>query len=87
MDKTPPEGIVWEKNMFRKQTPDWEKIAELCKRYTLNSILKELPVEEPPAVETVDEFDLFAPAAPAPEPEQKKPEPEQKNDYEQLSLF
>ena len=87
LDKTPPEGIVWEKNMFRKQTPDWEKIAEFCKRYTLNSILKELPVEEPPAVETVDEFDLFAPAAPAPEPEQKKPEPEQKNDYEQLSLF
>ena len=87
LDKTPPEGIVWEKSMFLKKTPDWAKLAEFCKRYSLKSILKELPVAEPPAVETADEFDLFSAPAPAPVPEEKKPEPEQKNDYEQLSLF
>ena len=87
LDKTPPEGIVWEKSMFLKKTPDWAKLAEFCKRYSLKSILKELPVEEPPAEETADEFDLFSAPAPAPVPEEKKPEPEQKNDYEQLSLF
>ena len=87
LDKTPPEGIVWEKSMFLKKTPDWAKLAEFCKRYSLKSILKELPVEEPPAEETADEFDLFSVPAPAPVPEEKKPEPEQKNDYEQLSLF
>ena len=87
LDKTPPEGTVWEKSMFLKKTPDWAKLAEFCKRYSLKSILKELPVAGPPAVETADEFDLFSAPAPAPVPEEKKPEPEQKNDYEQLSLF
>lgn len=90
LDKTPPEGIVWEESMFRKRTPDWTKIAELCKQYSLKSILKELPAEalaecEPP--EAAEEFDLFSlpPSAPVKEEKPKDPEPE--NDYEQLSLF
>ena len=86
LDKTPPEGIIWEESMFRKKTPDWAKIAELCKRYSLKSILKELPVEES-VMEEPEEFDLFAEPAPAPEPEKKPEEAEPKNDYEQLSLF
>ncbi|MBR2441083.1 MAG: hypothetical protein IKB25_12865 [Lentisphaeria bacterium] len=82
MDKTPPEGIVWNKSMFLKKTPDWAKIAALCKRYTLKSILKELPVEEPEVPE-VNEFDLFAVPAPAPAPAKEPEKPEPKNDYEQ----
>ena len=86
LDKTPPEGIVWNKSMFLKKTPDWAKIADLCKRYTLKSILKELPVEEPEVPE-VNEFDLFAAPAPAPAPAKEPEKPEPKNDYEQPSLF
>ena len=86
LDKTPPEGIIWEESMFRKKTPDCAKIAELCKRYSLKSILKELPVEES-VMEEPEEFDLFAEPAPAPEPEKKPEEAEPENDYEQLSLF
>ena len=86
LDKTPPEGIVWNESMFLKKTPDWAKIADLCKRYSLKSILKELPVEEPEVPE-VDEFDLFAVPAPAPAPVKEPEKPEPKNDYEQLSLF
>ena len=86
LDKTPPEGVVWNESMFLKKAPDWAKIAELCKRYTLKSILKELPVEEPEVSET-DEFDLFAIPAPAPVPEKEPETLEPKNDYEQPSLF
>lgn len=90
LDRTPPDGIIWQESMFRKKTPDWEKIAEFCKRYTLKSILKELPIELPaenPQAESPDAFDLFSIPAPTPVPEEKPQKTEQKNDYEQLSLF
>lgn len=87
LDKTPPEGIVWNEEMFRKQTPDWERIAELCKRYSLKSILKELPLAPEPVQTEPEDFDLFS-VIPAPEkPEPVQAEPEQKNDYQQMSLF
>jgi hypothetical protein len=90
LDRTPPDGIIWQESMFRKKTPDWEKIAEFCKRYTLKSILKELPIDLPaenPQAESPDAFDLFSIPAPTPVPEEKPQKTEQKNDYEQLSLF
>lgn len=80
LDHTPPQGIVWTESMFRRKTPDWRKIAELCGRFGLRSILREIPDAECP--DTPPENDLFS----AP-PEKQAPAPEPKNDFEQMSLF
>ena len=84
LDKTPPPGVVWKEDMFRKKTPDWEKIAELCHRYSLKSILKELPAGAMPEKEEDPGMDLFSTSVSTPEPVKA---PEKKNEFEQMSLF
>ena len=87
LDKTPPDGIVWKKEHFLKQEPDWNRIAEICSRYGLKSILKDLPVRtEVPPQESLAEDDLFSMLS-VPERPREPEEPVQENDYQQMSLF
>ena len=85
-----PEDFTDLEKTLSRQTPDWQKIASICREYSFNGILKDLPcpVQEPetPDVSTgsadgPEQLDLFAmpaqtvQAAPA---EKKEPElPEQ----------
>ena len=85
-----PEDFNDLEKTLSRQTPDWQKIASICREYSFNGILKDLPcpVQEPetPDVSTgsadgPEQLDLFAmpaqtvQAAPA---EKKEPElPEQ----------
>ena len=73
----PPE-LAAPETLIRRE-PDYAKIAELCRRFEFNKILRELP--EAPKPETDDALPLFSAAAPEPEP--AKPE----SSFEQGSLF
>jgi DNA polymerase-1 len=72
-----------------RRSPDWQKIAELCKEYAFNAILKDLPcsietetAETPAPSGEPEQLDLFAalsipeevPAPPQPEPADDEPE-------------
>lgn len=87
LDKTPPEGVVWNENMFRKQSPDWAQIAEICKKYSLKSILKELPLKSETVEPEPVELDLFSVVAEPVPAEQKISQENNNKDYEQMSLF
>ena len=69
-----------------RRAPDYAKIAELCRRFEFNRILRDLPVPTPTSTEPDDALPLFsaAPAAEAPKPEGPKKD---SATYEQGSLF
>ena len=54
--------------VLARREPDWAKIADICRRMELKSILKELPVVPENAPEP-DQDDLFSAASAAPAPE------------------
>ena len=71
--------------VLRRREPDYAKIAELCRRFEFNKILRDLPAPAPsPAPEPADDLPLFT-AAPAPEKAEKAPE--KPETFEQGSLF
>lgn len=68
-----------------RRAPNYAKIAELCRRFEFNKILRELPTTPSPAARPDDDaLPLFSAAAPHPEP--PKPEKPEKS-FEQGSLF
>lgn len=76
--EVPPE-LAAPENLVRRE-PDYSKIAELCRRFEFNKILRDLP--QAPAPKAEDALPLFS-AAPVQEPKQEKPE----KTFEQGSLF
>ena len=78
--EVPPELAAPE--TLDRREPDYAKIAELCRRFEFNKILRDLPEAPAPKPETDDSLPLFA-DAPAPEPKPEKPE----SAFEQGSLF
>ena len=78
-----PAELAAPKTLARRE-PDYAKIAELCRRFEFNKILRELP--EAPKPEADDALPLFS-AAPAPEPPVKPEPPKPEKDFEQGSLF
>ena len=97
-----PENWSDPESLVVRNAPDWQKIADVCYRYGLKSILKDLPetfsAERPepaPAAVPVGapfpvdgEMDLFSFASGESETADKKiPEPESENDAAQGCLF
>ena len=93
-----PESWRDPEKLAERKSPDWQKISELCYRYGLKSILKDLPertipVAVPaapaPSAETESgDLELFAFVQSEPEKEDKKiPEPESDGEPVQGSLF
>ena len=81
--EVPPE-LSAPKNLVRRE-PDYAKIAELCRRFEFNKILRELPEAPVPKAED-DALPLFAAAAK--EPESAAPEKDASAaTFEQGSLF
>ena len=78
--EVPPE-LAAPENLVRRE-PDYVKIAELCRRFEFNKILRDLPQAPSPApkAETDNALPLFSAA---PEPKTEKPE----KSFEQGSLF
>ena len=69
-----------------RRAPDYAKIAELCRRFEFNRILRDLPVPPPAAPEPDDALPLFS-AVPAKEdPKSEEPQNDSAT-YEQGSLF
>jgi len=82
-----PEALNSPDTLARRK-PDYAKIAELCRRFEFNRILRDLP-EPPPSPARTDEDDalpLFAAAAAPPPPEKPEP-PKPEKSFEQGSLF
>ena len=87
-----PEALTAPATVARRE-PDYAKIAELCRRFEFNKILRELPAAPPPPSPAAraesaadDALPLFSAAAPAPEP--PKPEtPKKEKSFEQGTLF
>ena len=79
-----PEELSTPETLARRE-PDYARIAELCRRFEFNKILRDLPVPAPaPAPTEADDLPLFA-AAPAPEKAEKTPE--KAETFEQGALF
>ena len=73
--------------VLRRREPDYTRIAELCRRFEFNKILRDLPTPASapsPASAEADDLPLFA-AAPAPKKAEKMPEKQET--FEQGSLF
>ena len=76
-----PEEFKDLKKTLVRRSPDWQKIAQLCREYAFNAILKDLPckpevpaecAEEPAEESGPEQLDLFAnilQTAPKTEPE------------------
>ena len=72
-------------DVLTRRDPDYAKIAELCRRFEFNKILRDLPVPAPsPASAPADDLPLFT-AAPA--PEKAETATEKSDSFEQGSLF
>ena len=78
--EVPPE-LAAPENLVRRE-PDYAKIAELCRRFEFNKILRDLPQVPAPKGDTDDALPLFS-AAPEPKAGPEKPE----SSFEQGSLF
>ena len=63
-----PESWTNLDELLKRQAPDWNEIARLCRFWELRSILRELP-PEPTGAPTDDPGDLFSAAKPADRPE------------------
>ena len=63
-----PERFSYLGAVLARREPDWAKLADICRRMALKSILKELPVVPGNAPEP-DQDDLFPAASAAPAPE------------------
>ncbi len=77
-----PEELKVPEVLCRRE-PDYAKIAELCRRFEFNKILRDLPTPAPAQTEA-DDLPLFS-ATPAPEKAEKAPE--KPETFEQGSLF
>jgi len=80
--EVPPE-LAAPETLVRRE-PDYAKIAELCRRFEFNKILRELPEAPAPQAETDDALPLFSAAATPNGPEKKD---SAAATYEQGSLF
>ncbi len=79
-----PPGMDDIEKICRRQAPDWLRIAQLCRRWELKSILRELPQDKIAEPETADDgtLPLFAQTLP-----EKKTEPVRDEQPEQGDLF
>ena len=82
-----PEGLSVPAKLARRD-PDYAKIAELCRRFEFNKILRELPIAPPsPAKKTDDDaLPLFA-ATSATEPTKVSGSAKPERSFEQGTLF
>ena len=69
-----------------RRAPDYAKIAELCRRFEFNRILRDLPVPVPAAPEPDDALPLFSAVPAAPSAEAEGPKKDAAT-FEQGSLF
>lgn len=87
-----PEEFKDLKKTLARRSPDWQKIAQLCREYAFNAILKDLPCppESSPEQEIEDDspeqLDLFA-ALTTPVQAKKSPPPEPENDLPEQGLL
>ena len=89
-----PEEFKDLKKTLVRRSPDWQKIAQLCREYAFNAILKDLPSQpeilpEPEKFEddAPEQLDLFASLTmPAQEPKSPPP-PEPENDLPEQGLL
>lgn len=79
------------KKTLARRSPDWQKIAQLCREYAFNAILKVLPCEPPEPEEIEDEapeqLDLFAVPTPPPQGKKSPPPPEPEDDLPEQGLL
>ena len=72
--------------ILARREPDYSKIAELCRRFEFNRILRDLPVPPPAAPAADDALPLFS-AVPAAKPAAEEASSKDTAAYEQGSLF
>ena len=86
-----PEEFKDLKKTLARRSPDWQKIAQLCREYAFNAILKVLPCEPPEPEEIEDEapeqLDLFAVPTPPPQGKKSPPPPEPEDDLPEQGLL
>ena len=86
-----PEEFKDLKKTLARRSPDWQKIAQLCREYAFNAILKVLPCEPPEPEEIEDEapeqLDLFAVLTPPPQGKKSPPPPEPEDDLPEQGLL
>ena len=86
-----PEEFKDLKKTLARRSPDWQKIAQLCREYAFNAILKVLPCEPPEPEEIEDEapeqLDLFAVPTPPPPEKKSPPPPEPEDDLPEQGLL
>lgn len=86
-----PEEFKDLKKTLVRRSPDWQKIAQLCREYAFNAILKVLPCEPPEPEEIEDEapeqLDLFAVPTPPPQGKKSPPPPEPEDDLPEQGLL
>ena len=86
-----PEEFKDLKKTLARRSPDWQKIAQLCRDYAFNAILKVLPCEPPEPEEIEDEapeqLDLFAVLTPPPQGKKSPPPPEPEDDLPEQGLL
>ena len=86
-----PEEFKDLKKTLARRSPDWQKIAQLCKEYAFNAILKVLPCEPPELEEIEDEapeqLDLFAVPTQPPQEKKSPPPPEPEDDLPEQGLL
>ena len=88
-----PEEFKDLKKTLVRRSPDWQKIAQLCREYAFNAILKDLPGQPEIQAEETEEgepeqLDLFAAlTTPAPEKKKSPPLPEQEDDLPEQGLL
>ena len=82
-----PEALTTPATLARK-APDYAKIAELCRRFEFNRILRDLPAAPPSPAQTAedDALPLFSAAATSAPPAPEKPQKPKKS-FEQGTLF
>ena len=86
-----PEEFQDLKKTLARRSPDWQKIAQLCREYAFNAILKDLPCKPEPEEEIKDtspeQLDLFA-ALTTQSPKEKSPSPDEpENDFPEQGLL
>ena len=86
-----PEEFKDLKKTLARRSPDWQKIAQLCREYAFNAILKVLPCEPPEPEEIEDEapeqLDLFAVPTQPPQGKKSPPPPEPEDDLPEQGLL
>lgn len=86
-----PEEFKDLQKTLARRSPDWQKIAQLCREYAFNAILKVLPCEplEPEEIEdeTPEQLDLFAVLTPPPQGKKSPPPPEPEDDLPEQGLL